>query len=49
MIYINTEKDSLIVPPLAPTPQKNHASDRPFFKNSFDSERYGYAMPQEFS
>ena len=42
-LYIHTDKDSLIVRPLAPPPQ-THTSDRPIFKNSFDSENSGKLM-----
>ena len=42
-IYIYTDRDSLIVSPLAPPPQ-THTSDRPIFKNSFDSENSGKLM-----
>ena len=35
--------DILIVRPLAPPPQ-THTSDRPIFKNSFDSENSGKLM-----
>ena len=35
--------DDLLVQPLAPPPQ-THTSDRPIFKNSFDSENSGKLM-----
>ena len=35
--------DDFIVRPLAPPPQ-THTSDRPIFKNSFDSENSGKLM-----
>ena len=35
--------DNLLVRPLAPPPQ-THTSDRPIFKNSFDSENSGKLM-----
>ena len=35
--------DDLLVRPLAPPP-KTHTSDRPIFKNSFDSENSGKFM-----
>ena len=41
-IFSYTDMDSLIVRPLAP-PQ-THTSDRPIFKNSFDSENSGKLM-----
>ena len=41
-MYVYTDRDSLIVSPLAP-PQ-THTSDRPIFKNSFDSENSGKLM-----
>ena len=40
---LHTDMDSLLVRPLAPPPQ-THASDRPIFKNSFDSENSGKLM-----
>ena len=42
-VYIYTDKDSLVVRPLAPPPQ-THTSDRPIFKISFDSENSGKLM-----
>ena len=41
-VYKYTDMDNLIVRPLAP-PQ-THTSDRPIFKNSFDSENSGKLM-----
>ena len=42
-INIYTDKDSLLVRPLAPPPQ-THTSDRPIFKISFDSVNSGKLM-----
>ena len=42
-MYTYTDMDDLLVRPLAPPPQ-THTSDRPIFKNSFDSENSGKLM-----
>ena len=42
-LYTYTDKESLIVRPLAPSPP-THTSDRLIFKISFDSENSGKLM-----
>ena len=46
LITINTDMVSLIVQPLAPSPQ-THTSDCPIFKIPFDSENLGKFMTSD--